>query len=179
MSDRYFNFLVNKIGGAQGRCFTLLQIFLKEYVVTHKKDASIADAVFDMRQIYIEGRAVEEEIPDIESMYLTVLEILVILAEKMENDLFFQPGEERITRWFWEFIENLEIDEYFDNEWCQEYEQDIIYKLDKFVNREYLLNGECGNIFVGDWDSVYPQDYRKMSLWEQANQYASRLALDI
>lgn len=185
MTDKYFNWLVNKVGGSNGMTFALYRLTLQEFRQADCDDGTIwandiarcSDAL-SLREQYINTAAEEKEIPELETLFVSVLEVLIAFALRIENDIMYRPGEERVTRWFWEFIENLGID-ITNSDWTEANEEYADHMISKFINRNYLLNGEDGNIFVADWDSIYPNDYRKMPLWTQMQSYASQMALEI
>lgn len=185
MTDKYFNWLVNKVGGSNGMTFALYRLTLQEFRQADCDDGTIwandiarcSDAL-SLREQYINTAAEEKEIPELETLFVSVLEVLIAFALRIENDIMYRPGEERVTRWFWEFIENLRID-ITNSDWTEANEIHVDRTISRFINRCYDINGECGGIFVADMDAVYPNDYSKMPLWTQMQSYASQMALEI
>ena len=106
-----------------------------------------------------------EEIDEYLAGPCTVLEFLVGLARRIENDIMYDAGsdDDRTSVWFWEMVQNLGLDRY-DDEHYDDIEVDDI--VTKFMSRKY--NEESGNIFkVGSGQ-------KNMQLWDQAQAWCSR-----
>lgn len=97
---------------------------------------------------------------DIYSESCTVLELLISLSKRMED----QFGIKDYTSWFWEMIGNLKLTE-FDDESYSYKNVDKILK--KFLMRRYSKNGNGGLFPI-----LYPsEDQRKLEIWYQMNAY--------
>ena len=95
----------------------------------------------------------------------SVLEMLVALAIRWENELMYDPDEgDRTSVWFWEMIENLGLDS-LDNYRFDIDEFSII--MDRFMGRTYDSDGYGGLFYIEDFD----YDMRKIELWYQLNYY--------
>lgn len=90
----------------------------------------------------------------------TVLEMLIGLAVKMEN-IMEEPGvDSSASRWFWLFMENLDLFNMNDKNFDKDY---VIKRVDMFLDREYTPNGD-GNIF---YIPDTTRDLRDVEVWYQ------------
>lgn len=94
----------------------------------------------------------------------SVLEMLVGLSIRMNNDFVGDPAEEKPDIIFWEMICNLKLDQFdndhFDSEMVDEIVQD-------WLDREFAYDGE---------GSIFPiknpfRDQREIEIWSQMNDY--------
>lgn len=97
-----------------------------------------------------------------------VLEMLIALAGRIDEDIMWTPDDDRSIVWFWEMISNLGLDEYDDEHWTEPNSRatvDLI--LDRWLDRRYRPDG-IGGIFplAG---SV--EDQRDVEIWYQMNAY--------
>lgn len=97
----------------------------------------------------------------------SVLEMLIALAIRMENDILGDPEDEHPEYWFWQFLDNLGILGYFDDVFGPSAAQDIEKKVQKFCDREYNYDGK-GGIFP---QKVAKNDQRKIEIWYQMQEY--------
>lgn len=88
------------------------------------------------------------------------LEMMVALAIKIEYDFMSLPGEENIPKWFWGFVSNIGIGPYNPDINDMRYVEE---RINKWLNRRYLTNGE-GGIFVVHSDGF---DMPKLELRKQ------------
>lgn len=85
----------------------------------------------------------------------SVLEVLVSMAIGMEQ-IMAVPGEEQPERWFWEMIDNLDLEN-----------GDAEDKIERWMNRDFTRNGEGGMFPIR-----HPhQDQRTAPFWQQAMAY--------
>lgn len=103
----------------------------------------------------------------------TVLEVLVALAQDMNNVLDELDGEDRITMYFWEMIENLGLSKYSDDTFGADPELDKLYHsdmdqiLEDWMDRRFDYDG-TGSPFP----LRHPKrDQRGVDLWYQCNAY--------
>lgn len=93
----------------------------------------------------------------------SVLEMLIGLARRAENDILWNPDVgDHTGPLFWEMIENLHLDIYDDFNW---FEDEVDEILSIFLERKYAADGD-GNAFKLD-----RSDPRKLDLWLQLNRY--------
>lgn len=94
----------------------------------------------------------------------SVLEMMIALCIRIEEDVMADPGRERPDKWFWKIMENLNLSKMTDRNFD---EKTVIDILNRFMSRSYLPNGEGG---------MFPlkhatKDQRLIPIWDQANSY--------
>lgn len=115
-----------------------------------------------------------EEVEDFLSGPCSVLEFLVGLARRIEDDIMYDADtdDDRTSVWFWEMIRNLGLD-FYDDEHYSEVEIDQI--IDKFLGRKYSKNG-IGNIFRSEKSGQkgWAQNLKDEEIWTQVHLWASQ-----
>lgn len=95
----------------------------------------------------------------------SVLEVLIALAKRCEEDIMEDPdSEDKTPQWFWIMIQNLGLLSIDDAHYDEMRVQKI---LTKFMNREYGPDGR-GSIFYSDNKD---RDFRSADLWYQMSWY--------
>ena len=109
-----------------------------------------------------------EEIEDALYGRCTVLEMLIGLAKRIDEDVMYRPDESRMDRWFWEMFENLGLSDYPDEEWRDPMDEHSVERVvENFVERTFDYDGRGG---------LFPlrepkQDQRGVEIWYQMNSY--------
>ncbi len=94
----------------------------------------------------------------------TVLEMLVALAKRCENQLMWDPDlGDRTHVWFWKFIDNLGLGDESDDNWDEESSEKVDYYVDKLLGRDYFRDG-FGGLFPLKHAK---KDQRKVEIWYQ------------
>ena len=139
---------------------TLLGI---DYVVVHPMDKNRFKDGLELREDYCRDNCVY--LSDI-SDNCTVFDAFVALAYRMEKDIMApMAGKFDCFRWFWGFIEALELDDFDENGYDEGWICSII---DRFLYRKYDKNGKNGGIFPLHFCN---EDAREMELWSQMNEF--------
>ena len=112
-----------------------------------------------------------EQNTNLDSSVLTgppsVLEVIVALAKRLEENIFDDPREgNRTSQWFWEMMTSLGLAGMTDRRYDQNEVDDV---LEIFLRREYASNGEGGLFTVNDPD----EDMRDVEIWTQAMWWAT------
>lgn len=94
---------------------------------------------------------------DLPISYCTVLEALIGIARRMDA-MRAEPRTDNTPRWFWEIVGNLGFDPDLSN---------FYEVIDRFLNREYNLNGDGGLFPLNQ----FCEDQRKVEIWYQMNAY--------
>ena len=91
----------------------------------------------------------------------SVLEMLVALAIRCEEN-FMQDNDRgnRTAKWFWKMVENMGLMSYDDDNWD---EDEVIFIIDRFLNREYEPDGRGGLFYIPDTGV----DLRDVEIWCQ------------
>ena len=88
----------------------------------------------------------------------SVLEMMIALAMRIENDIMWDGERDRTAKWFWEMFRNLKLDS-APTVW------DVHDILEKFLLREYEYDGTGGLFPLGEWAT---EDQRDVEIWYQA-----------
>ncbi len=109
-----------------------------------------------------------EEIEEILDGPCSVMEFLVGLARRIEEDIMYDVDkEDRTYEWFWEMIRNLGLDIYDDEHYSEARVDDIV---NRFMSRKYKKNG-VGNVFK--WDGKHGTKIRNFDIWSQVHFWAT------
>lgn len=90
----------------------------------------------------------------------TVLEMLIGLAIKMESIMEEPEIDSSVARWFWLFMENLDLFNMNDKKFDKEY---TIRRVNMFLDRQYDSDGNGNIIYIPDC----PKDLREVEVWYQ------------
>lgn len=93
-----------------------------------------------------------------------VLEMMVALCVRIEEDIMAEPGRERPEKWFWQMIRNLGLEKMTDYNFSEKKAGSILYG---WMNRLYDFDGSGGAFPL----SNPVKDQRLVSIWDQANSY--------
>lgn len=97
--------------------------------------------------------------------YCSVLEMMIGLANRCENDILYDPSEGDHTGMiFWEMIDNLGLCKYDDSAFDPDFVGHIV---DTFLARKYTKSG-LGNLFHTKKRTI---DMRTTEIWYQMNYY--------
>ena len=137
-------------------------LFDTPFKIIHPYDENRAMDGIECRWIFSSQYGVED-IPELEGVPCSVLEMLISLAFKMFNitdnpEDDFSPGF-----WFWEMIDNLGLIDQSNGKFSKSKVSKILYI---FNNRLYDADGRGGNIFI-----LYEYDIRKKEIWWQMCHY--------
>lgn len=96
----------------------------------------------------------------------SVLEMMIALAQRIDNIMFDPDMGDGTARWFWEMIENLGLENFPDEDFSTKAVDHII---DTFVDRKYDANGHGGLFPLEYPDSRI--DQRDIEIWYQMQAY--------
>lgn len=97
-----------------------------------------------------------------------VLEMLVALALRIDDEIMWSAREDRTVVWFWEMLSNLGLDGYDDNDWRGPSDAariDVI--IDQWLDRRFHSDGS-GGLFPLRYTR---EDQRDVEIWYQMNAY--------
>lgn len=164
MPDAYYCWLVGLIGdGYIERNYQKLlwKLYSTDYFyeLTYDRNRA-ADGLF-LRKAYAQKTGKLASVKP----SCTVLEMLVALARKAEDDIMYNPDlGDRTGRWFWVMLENLGLDIYDDYHF---FEAEVNRILDVFLHHRYEKSGVGGAFQI----RRRGLDLRKTDLWWQMNAY--------
>lgn len=149
------------IGGCYGRLFLYHTMLSCEfYSPINMDDSRMMDALI-LRDSYPKSHELPEFPP-------SILEVLVALAIRMEHDILCSiEFDDRTTKWFEMFLENLGLEFITDGDWSNEREDYVHWVLERFVDHKYRKDGSNGGIFVVSMTPRESMDFRKVGLWDQ------------
>lgn len=106
--------------------------------------------------------------PDIEGGLTSVLEVLIGIAQRCNDNDMEEQDDDRTADWFWEFIRNLNLDIFTDEmfyDWHGNYKVDKVVTL--FLERKYDKHGKGG---------IFPlhhsrKNQRRVEIWYQMSSY--------
>ena len=164
MNDDYYQWLIGLLDDdylAESYQKLTADMFETEFVWTVAYDGNRAADGLNMRSIYSResGRPVYIDTD------CNVLEMFVALCRRCDEELMYDPDEQRgAGYWFWVILENMGLDIYDDYMYD---ERAVEYILEVVLERKYARNGH-GGLFPCDKNGT---DFRKMDLWWQLNTY--------
>ncbi len=164
LEDAYFDWLYAKVAllGPQDKSyFELVRILHNtEFVWLILGDDNRGSDGEDLRYLFLRSELIEEEDASWPMINCSVLEMLIAFAIKAE----FQT-DDSVRDWFWEFMDNLHLTEFSDDNMSYEAVDEILYT---FVWRLYDLDGSGGGLFPLRSPS---KDQRKVEIWYQFSEY--------
>ena len=164
MNDAYFRWLIGLIGDEyieRNYQKLLNKLYSTDYIWELDYDKNrAADGLF-LRRLFTQETGIF--VPD--DGHCKMLEMMIALARKAENDIMYDPDYgDRTGYWFWTMIQNLGLDVYDDYYY---FEAEVDRILDIFVHHRYEINGSGGAFPV----RTKTRDLRKTDLWWQMNAY--------
>ena len=163
--NEYFDWLTDQIGG-QHRFRMLLSVLYDTPFRWSYKIPSDANRAGDgqyLRTRYANATGDYVSYKDAKAP-CNVLEMLVAMSIRIENDIMGEPGNDHPEHWFWEMIKNLGIYRFNDSHFS---EHDILRALDKWMDRKFADNG-AGGLFPL---SKSLRDQRLIPIWNQMSDY--------
>ena len=135
-------------------------LFTKEFIwLVPNDDNRVVDGI-ELRYEFLEENGYDEVDPDWLNLGCSMLEMILGLARRLS---FEDDGEAKF--WFWELMENLELDQYADSKTIPKDVVDDI--LDRVIWRNYKPDGTGGLFPLKNAE----QDQRHIELWYQLSAY--------
>lgn len=165
-SDNYAIWLTKLVGDSKNRSMVLQTMLDVEfYSDVHDFDKNrMSDAIF-LRRSYMQEKNISND--DFYEAPPTVLETLIGLITRIENDILSEDDGISSEDMFEMFLENLSIDFVFDWDWDANRESYVRQQINNFLDRRYNRDGSNGNIFVLK-ECPDNFDFRKKDIWSQA-----------
>lgn len=168
LSNKYFNWICRTISDSRytgGRSYLKLLKHLHQvdFIFIIDMDGNRAEDGLSLRYRfaydYNYDRAMITDAIDYRPC--TVLEMIAALAIRCEEDIMDnQKLGNRTGQWFWEMIFNLGLGSMYDEQFDSNYTNHV---LDRFMRREYDMNGEGGLFTINNCR----QDLRRVEIWCQ------------
>lgn len=179
--EEYFHWLLDIVGMYPGyieegeyssHVSMLWQLYNTEFYWTVNNDGNRASDGMNLRAQFVDSYSGPYDIVSTQELGVrggkcSVLEMLIGLACRIENDIMYDPSEGNRTHiWFWKMIENLNLVSVDDYTYNKDYVRGIV---DNFLSRRYNKNGR-GGLFPLKYNRV---DQREIEIWDQMNGYIS------
>lgn len=157
MMDEYFEWLIDRVGYSK-KGYNQLLYFLYTVPFRYKLNRD-ANRVDDAKELF-------NEYDDNERDFVSVLEVLISLSIRIDDELIGDPSNPNPSMIFWEMCCNLGLDEYDDKHFNIIEVQHI---LDIWMDRKFNSDGS---------HSIFPildprKDQRKIDIWSQLQEYLS------
>ena len=171
----YFQWLcemVHSDGPSQSYGILLKTLHSIPFFATHERDLNRMDDGFRLRYEYeyiCPSYIPESKKEEFFEEKVSVLEVLIALANRIE-DLMYDPNKgDQTLIWFWEMISNLGFENFTDEafgcrEWYSFQVEDIIKK---WLERKFQRSGKGSPFPLKYWK----YDQRKLELLYQMNDY--------
>ena len=193
VKDSYFNYLLSLISSdeidARQDYYNLCTLlFDTEYTVLNPMDNNRANDASTLRERWLDNIRVKDErlkqeyANDVVVTPISVLEVLIALCVKVEDQILANPDVDYIAaKLFWELMDNLvkygtfgtaykkASDILTDEKWCTFTEDAMKASIKKVVTRTYHEDGR-GGLFPIDKCKT---NQRKMHLWANCMYYIS------
>lgn len=166
----YFEWLSDIVcpdNASKKRAFYDLLCFLQDtpfrYSIANDKNR-VGDAIA-LRMLFLDINHIDPQHHSVISFEASVLEVLISLAKRCEEDIMDDLGfGNRTEKWFWVMLENLELD-YMSN---KKFNMVIAKRrIDVFLDRRYDMNGKGGAFIL----QKCSKNMREVELWYQLNWY--------
>lgn len=161
--------MVRSYGPSQSYGILMKTLHSIPFFATHERDLNRMDDGYRLRIDYENFNDVHNDLEELYEMKITVLEVLIGLANRIE-DLMFDPDKgDQTVIWFWQMIGNLGFETFTDEafakrEWYTFQVEDVVKK---WMERKFQRNGK-GSPFPL---KTAKYDQRKIELLYQMNDY--------
>ena len=160
--DAYYDWLLEQIDYYQGDNenvdAALELMFNTPFRWSIKNDDNRAEDGLQLRSIFMDDEGWNTN-PFFEES-CSVLEMIIALSIRIENDIMWDGETNRTSKWFWEMYNNLGFNRVEP--------RDFKFVLDTFLDRKYGIN--CvGNLFP--LKQKQHRNMKRTEIWEQAQLY--------
>jgi len=178
LKAQYFSWLYSLVSDRRPSYRLLcMEMHKKPFRWYIRNDDNRCDDGIHLREVFVEEFDLDED--HLEVQYFmkgecTILEVLVALAQRIDEQLFnLEDHKNRTSKWFKEMISNLGLDKFTDDYDRQECyspvtEAEINETLEKLVSRQYDFYGR-GGLFP--LKRRPPQDQTEVEIWYQLMLY--------
>jgi hypothetical protein len=159
LDSLYFDWLYAKVNLSDAPSLSYFRLLKKmyetEFVWLVVGDDNRVEEGLDLRSDFLAAASVGAPTDQAFPFGCTVLEFLIAFSVRAEFQTEIRPN-----RWFWEFVSNLGLSDYYDDA----YNEEIVHSiLENFVWRTYDYNGR-GGLFPleNPW-----ADQTRVEIWDQ------------
>ena len=160
VDNAYYEWLLKKIECFDTKYYDTLDIlFSVDFLWEIPNDDNRAEDGIVLRSTFMNEEGWNTS--PCEDRECSILEMMIALSMRIDNDIMWDGETDRSSRWFWEMFRNLKLDQTSDR-------SDVFKILDVFLNREYDRDGN-GGLFPLENGSE--SDLTEMEIWYQAQLY--------
>lgn len=173
--DEYFDWMYDlvckdRFSGDISYRKLLYRLHQTEFRYSIRNDFNRAEDGFDLRRRYAMSAPDPRYISDSLAGPCTVLEMMVALSIRCEEQIMDNPRfGDRTTQWFWSMVVNLGLGAVSDEQYDEEFVDGIIKK---FLDREYSSDGRGGLFRVRHCK----RDLRDVEIWHQLCWYLDSIS---
>jgi hypothetical protein len=144
----------------------LRHLYLTDFVATIAMDENRAVDGLYLRELYADETGDERVVDCCAQNECSMLEMMVALARRIENDIMDQNGPEgnRVYFWFNQMLVNSGLSEFDESEGMPNFDLFDSY-IDTIINHRYGCDGSSGGLFYVDY--IPERDFRETELWWQ------------
>ena len=159
VEEMYFDWLYAKVMLSDQPAlsyFRLIQtLYATEFIWLIVGDDNRAEDGLELRKEFILAAGREDiRLTDFSSG-CSILEMMIAFTKRAEFQTDIRP-----SRWFWEFLSNLELSDHYDDNFDHEKVADVLYN---FVWRTYGYSGKGGMFPLENAEA----DQREVEIWYQ------------
>ena len=165
MRDDYFDWLYQlACDGNENYKYLCAFLHGKEFVYTLPMDDNRFEDGISLRYRfgYVSDAPNYIVTRELDNRPCSVLEMMVALALRMEEDVMATADEDRTSRWFMEMLKSLDLSYMTDNRFDEEEANRVI---DNFLERKYRRDGAGGLFTIRNRPD---KDLRDVEIWYQA-----------
>lgn len=168
LNKRYFDWMCQKVCGKNRRYKKLLRCLHSiDFTYTIEMDGNREAEGIDLRYRFAYEKDIDQAIiaAFIDDRPCSVLEMMVALCIHCEEHIMDDPAiGDRTSHWFYEMLQSLGLFDMTDSHYDEDY---ILEVIDRFLNRDYLPNGQGGLFTV----KRPRRDLRTVEIWYQMMWY--------
>ena len=171
--ESYFDWLCDLIIGTtlhihQGKYSLLLRdLYEKKFRWSVPNDDNRAFEGMVWREVFCDKHDLIYH-PDLFDNTVSMLELMLALANRCDQLMADSPSNVSIGGWFWRLLSNVGLDEFSDKRYYTHGSwEEVDEILNKIIDRTYDRNGNGGLFPLNSSKN----DQRKVELWYQMNNY--------
>ena len=173
--EQYFDWICSLISSQDRDAHTyekvLRYLFNTDFCWVIELDANRADDGIELRYRFGYEKELESPIiaSEIDIRPCTILEMMVALSLRCEEDIMQGTEERRVDKWFWVMMENLGL--YRLDDWSYD-EQTAAIIVDDLLGHRYSPDGKGGLIYLPGIE----HDLRHVEIWYQMMWYLTSIS---
>jgi len=173
VDDRYFEWLYSQVGAVRNRnparsyWDICRKLHSTEFVWLVPNDDNRVEEGKDLRHQFVSEQGSDGVDPIWMDLGCSTFEMLIALARRACDLTYTAEREVPTGEWFHIFLKNLGFEKVTDDKYSEVTERRLESVLDRFIYRNYRVNGRGGLFPLRRPDT----DQTKVELWYQLNAY--------